>query len=78
MGLRRECVVDVGDREDAVGVRERAELHAHVARGGGVLVPVDVRALSTQHLGTAASDEPQRELVRHRPGRHVERGFLAE
>ena len=48
------------------------------ARGGGVLVAVHVGPLATEDLGTGLPEQPERELVRHRPRRHVERGFLAE
>ena len=41
-------------------------------------VAVDVGAVRAQHLGAARREHADRELVRHRSRRHVERGFLAD
>ena len=68
-------------RRRTAGRRHRARGRSctpRVPRGGGVLVAVHVGALAAEHLGAGPPEQPERELVRHRSRRHVERGFLAE
>ena len=58
---------------------ERVQLHARVPRRRRVLVPVHVRTRSPHSTSVPGrAEQPERELVRHRARRHVERGLLAE
>ena len=73
-----ERVDHVARVSDAVGVGERPELDARVRRRAGVLVAVHVGARRRTAPRCRAAEQPQRELVGHRPRRHVERGLHAE
>ena len=76
--LRREAAFDVVGGQETVGIGQRPELHPRVPRGGGVLVAVNVGTLAAEDLGAGAAEQAERELVRHRSRRHVERGLLPE
>ena len=76
----REMVRDAFDRgADTVGqIPQRVHLHTAVDGRGRGFVAVHVRAVGAQHFGARRGEHADRELVRHRPRRHVQRRLLAE
>ena len=62
---------------DALPVVEGADLDAGVHRRRGRLVLADVRPGGAEHLRPRPGQEPEGDLVAHRPGRDVDGRLLA-
>ncbi len=75
---RAQCGLERLWREDPARAVDGQALHAPQRRDGAALVVHDVAIAIADDFVALAGQRAQRDLVRHRPGRHPDRRLLAE